>query len=60
MKNCGICGKAFDELLANESVYAEAGAWLADEIWKDGGELCPECLENRARLVMMYHNELYH
>ncbi len=24
------------------------------EVWEDKGELCPLCLENRARLVMMY------
>ena len=32
----------------------EAGEWLSDEFWKDAGELCPCCLENRAKLSMMY------
>ena len=40
-----------------KSQYAEAGEWLAGEVWQDAGELCPLCLENRARLVMMYCHE---
>lgn len=57
MKNCSMCGKEFDEAAAH-SLYAEAGEWLAEEVWKDAGELCPLCLENRARLVMMYGHEI--
>jgi len=56
MKSCAMCGKEFDET-ADRSLYAEAGEWLAGEVWKDAGELCPLCLENRARLVMMYGHE---
>ncbi len=56
MKSCSLCGREFDETAAR-SLYAEAGEWLAGEIWKDAGELCPLCLENRAQLVMMYHSE---
>ena len=56
MKDCAICGKKFDAN-APRSLYAEAGEWLADEVWQDAGELCQTCLENRARLVMMYHSE---
>jgi hypothetical protein len=56
MKQCSMCAKEFDEN-GDRSIYAEAGEWLAGEIWKDEGELCPQCLENRARLVMMYHPE---
>ncbi len=56
MKTCTLCAKEFDEE-APHSLYAEAGEWLAGEVWQDGGELCPLCLENRARLVMMYHSE---
>jgi hypothetical protein len=51
-----MCRKEYDET-ASPSLYAEAGEWLAGEVWKDAGELCPLCLENRARLVMMYHSE---
>ena len=57
MKSCALCGKEFDEE-AVHSLYAEAGEWLAGEVWKDAGELCPLCLENRARLVMMYGHEI--
>lgn len=53
MKCCSICTGEFDES-AERSAYAEAGEWLAGEVWDDAGELCPSCLENRARLVMMY------
>ncbi len=56
MKTCALCKTAF-EPAAEPSLYAEAGAWLAKEVWQDNGELCPRCLENRARLVMMYHHE---
>ncbi len=56
MKNCTMCGKEFDEAIPH-SMYAEAGEWLAGEVWKDSGELCPLCLENRARLVMMYGHD---
>jgi len=57
MRTCVMCGKEYDETAAR-SLYAEAGEWLAGEVWKDEGELCPLCLENRARLVMMYHHEM--
>ena len=57
MRNCAMCGKEYDEAAAR-SLYAEAGEWLAGEVWRDAGELCPLCLENRARLVMMYGHEI--
>lgn len=57
MKVCSLCSHEFDETAAPHSVYAEAGEWLAGEVWQDAGELCPLCLENRARLVMMYYSE---
>jgi hypothetical protein len=58
MKICSICSREYDELAGFSSEYAEAGEWLAGEVWQDAGELCPLCLENRARLVMMYCSEL--
>lgn len=56
MKTCTMCKKEYDETVPL-SDYAQAGEWLAGEVWRDAGELCPLCLENRARLVMMYHHE---
>lgn len=56
MKTCTMCKKEYDEK-AEPSQYAEAGEWLAGEVWKDAGELCHLCLENRARLVMMYDRQ---
>jgi len=56
LKTCTMCKKEYDECAAR-SEYAEAGEWLAGEVWKDVGELCHLCLENRARLVMMYGHE---
>jgi hypothetical protein len=57
MKICSICKNEYDE---NEprSLYGEAGEWLAEELWKDAGELCQPCLENRARLAMMYYHDI--
>ena len=52
-----MCKKEYDENITH-SEYAEAGEWLAGEVWQDAGELCPLCLENRARLVMMYGHEI--
>jgi len=57
MKECMICGNEFDEKEESRSPYAEAGEWLANEVWDDAGELCPNCLENRAMLSMMYLHE---
>ena len=56
MKTCSLCNKPFDPA-EETSLFAQAGEWLADEVWQDGGELCPQCLENRARLAMMYLHE---
>lgn len=57
MKECLICKKEFDEAEAARSTFAEAGEWLASEVWDDAGKLCPQCLENRAMLSMMYLHE---
>lgn len=57
MKTCTICKAEFDENEPN-SLYGEAGEWLAEELWKDAGELCLTCRENRARLAMMYYHEV--
>lgn len=58
VERCSVCGQEFDPH-APESLYAEAGELLAEEVWQDAGELCPLCRENRARLAMMYCQELY-
>lgn len=57
MKQCTLCNGEFDETVPADGLFQEAGAWLAGEIWRDAGELCPRCLENRARLVMMYAHD---
>ncbi len=56
-QECAICGCRFDPA-AERTAFAEAGEWLAAEVWKDAGELCPRCLENRGRLAMMYLHEM--
>ncbi|GAM08561.1 hypothetical protein OR1_00833 [Geobacter sp. OR-1] len=53
MKQCSICGNEYDEPLQT-SLFAEAGEWLSEEFWRDSGQLCRQCLENRAKLAMMY------
>ena len=57
MKVCAICADEFDEK-GSEAMFAEAGEWLAEEVWNDGGRLCPRCLESRAHLAMMYCHDL--
>jgi hypothetical protein len=57
MKVCAICSAEFDGH-GPASVYAEAGEWLAEEVWNDAGSLCPRCLENRAKLAMMYCHDV--
>jgi len=53
MKTCTICKKQFEETMEKD-IFGEAGDWLSEEVWKDSGELCIQCLENRAKLAMMY------
>jgi hypothetical protein len=56
MKTCSICHKPVVEK-SGQSAYAEAGEWLAAEVWQDAGQLCSACLESRATLAMMYLHE---
>jgi len=51
-KMCTLCGKAVEK--EKSSLFAVAGEWLSEDVWKDNGELCNQCLENRGRLAMMY------
>jgi hypothetical protein len=53
LKTCTICSSSYDENIP-PSVFIEAGEWLSEKFWRDAGELCPQCLENRAKLAMMY------
>ena len=55
-KTCVLCGQPVVRS-GETTLFAEAGEWLAGEVWGDSGELCPCCLENRARLAMMYLHE---
>ncbi|WP_298273114.1 hypothetical protein [Geobacter sp.] len=52
-KICGVCGAAFTPGTPCTPLE-EAGEWLSAEFWADAGRLCPPCLENRARLALMY------
>jgi len=54
---CSICAVFIDDSV-EESEFARAGEWLAEDLWKDKGSLCVRCLENRGRLAMMYLHEL--
>ena len=51
-KGCTLCGKTVEA--EKDSLFVGAGEWLSEEVWKDSGELCNQCLENRGRLAMMY------
>lgn len=52
-KICTVCGMEFVPG-EERSLYEEAGEWLAAELWNDAGAICPQCLDNRAKLAMMY------
>ena len=52
-KICGVCGGEFTPGTPG-TLLEEAGEWLSAEFWEDAGHLCPTCLENRARLALMY------
>lgn len=52
-KICAVCGGEFSPD-QERTPYGEAGEWLAAELWNDAGTLCPQCLDNRAKLAMMY------
>ena len=56
-KICKLCGVLFDKPDGN-SLFVQAGEWLAEEHWKDSGALCSICLENRGRLAMMYLHDM--
>jgi hypothetical protein len=56
MTVCKVCGKSITEH-HDSSPFKEAGEWLAEEVREDEGEVCEECLENRAKLAMMYPHE---
>jgi len=50
---CSICGVEYGEQ-PTATILSEAGEWLSEEFWQDAGQLCQQCLENRAKLAMMY------
>lgn len=58
MRVCNVCKVEFDETAQVSGLFQEAGEWLSGEVWQDSGQLCPQCLENRARLAMMYAHDL--
>jgi len=51
-KKCSLCGQL--QVSGESNLFVQAGEWLAEDIWNDGGELCNQCLENRGKLAMMY------
>jgi hypothetical protein len=53
---CTVCGAEFC-CVSERTAFAEAGEWLAEDYWGDGGTLCSCCLENRGMLAMMYLHE---
>lgn len=57
MKTCPVCKRSFDPGQKPENPSQEAGAFLAEALWQDAGELCPTCLANRGLLGMMYCRE---
>jgi hypothetical protein len=56
-RRCTICQQEFDPARKETDPAAEMGAFLAQELYADVGELCPKCLANRGQLAMMYMRE---
>lgn len=57
MKACSICKKEFDPEAKGNDPAEQAGAFLAEALYDDAGDLCPTCLANRGMLGMMYCRE---
>jgi hypothetical protein len=58
MKRCTICDGVFDPAAPIADPAAEAGVFMARELYADADQLCPRCLANRGVLGMMYCREL--
>ncbi|PLX99108.1 MAG: hypothetical protein C0623_10435 [Desulfuromonas sp.] len=58
MKTCTVCKKEFDSDEKSLDPAVEMGAFLGENILKDGEELCPTCLASRGVLGMMYCRNL--
>ncbi len=54
MKICTVCKKEFDPDEQVNDPAVEMGAFLGENVLRDGEELCPRCLANRGMLGMMY------
>jgi len=58
MKTCTVCKKEFDPDQLGNDPAVEMGAFLGENVLKDGEELCPTCLASRGMLGMMYLRNL--
>ena len=58
MKTCTVCKKEFDPEEKRSEPAVELGAFLGDNVLKDGEVLCPRCLANRGVLGIMYLRNL--
>lgn len=58
MKTCSVCKKEFNPDEKRTEPAVEMGAFLGENVLKDGEELCPVCLANRGMLGMMYCRNL--
>jgi len=58
MKRCSVCDREFDPQAPLADPAAEAGAFMARELFADAGALCPSCLASRGMLGLMYCREL--
>ena len=54
MNTCTVCKKEFEPAEQGNDPAVEMGAFLGENILKDGEVLCPKCLANRGILGMMY------
>lgn len=59
MRDCALCGKAFDPDKPLTEPAQIAGLHLAQQEYGDAGLLCGNCLASRGRLAMMYRNDCF-
>jgi len=59
VKDCCICRQPFDPAQLLDMPEHQVGLHLAEQEYKDVGEVCAECLASRGRLAMMYKTECF-
>jgi hypothetical protein len=59
VKTCCICSSPFDPTQSLDLPEQQVGLHLAEQEYRDVGEVCAACLASRGRLAMMYKTECF-